>query len=250
MKNKLGLNIVNTIKKTENDIESPFSLCEKNFNKPEIIIFQADNIIFDVKESKIKTLKDTYKYFTGKQLNDSELIYTQNLGGYSNKFDCTYHLIKQYGFNFSVDDIVNKYEQIYWNDAQGLIDNEYLLIDQNTLKELSSDYKLILYTDNNLEQTQYLLHKYSISNLFSAIFCTENNENNIGKAISNAKETFCTSNICVISPNLDDIKATIKENVFGFAISNNKNTSMILENNGAFLVKETIQEIIKFIEEA
>ena len=247
--NKLGLEICNFIRKTESASTTQFFSDEKIFYYPEVLLINADNIIFNTDKSQNESIKLTYKYFTGKTLTDDLLFYTKNLGGYQDSCKLLKYLIEQYGFNFSIDDIETQYNSIYWNDAQGLIENEELLIRPEFLEQLSNRFTLVAISSSDVNQLSYKLHKYTIAKYFSLVDTCKSITNTTNPVIT-AKQNLQSDKICIVGASLDDMRLAIKENILGIAVCYDTTTVLnsMLISNGAHKVCKNFYEIIRFID--
>jgi len=240
---KLGLQIINLQSETEGCSDSQFFIKEKKFYRPDVIVIRADGIIFDVQNSLIDSIKQTYKYFTGKSLADKILLETLNLDFLCNHYQILHYLIEQYGFNFAMHDVESKFNEIYWNDSCGLINNETLIVNTESLVKINRHCKLILLSDTLDVQLQYRLHKFHLTQYFNFISSTNLNSNQ--NAISLLKEKFNTEKIWLVSNSINDMKLSVSENIWCVAINSFDDSSKMLFNNGADELYSDINEMLK-----
>ncbi len=130
------------------------------------IVFDMDGVLIDVSNSYKTAIKQTYKHFVGVQLDENEIIKAKNTGKLNNDWDLTQYLIKNAGFDINKDDIIQKFQSIYWDKGQGVINNETLLICENVLKELSKNYHIALFTGRPKLEANHSLNHFKIDKYF------------------------------------------------------------------------------------
>lgn len=130
------------------------------------IVFDMDGVLIDVSNSYKTAIKQTYRHFVGTELDEDEIIKAKNTGNLNNDWDLTQYLIKNAGFDISLDSIIEKFQSIYWDKGQGVINNETLLISPDVLKELSKKYHIALFTGRPKIEANHSLKYFKIDNYF------------------------------------------------------------------------------------
>ncbi len=133
------------------------------------IVFDMDGVMVDVSNSYKTAIQKTYQKFTTNFVDSSEIQAVKNLGGFNNDWDLTYYLIKEAGVEIEYDDVVEEFQSIYWNNGCGVINDEDLLIHQETLKKLSENYSLAVFTGRPKAEAEYTLNRFNIKSFFSKI---------------------------------------------------------------------------------
>ena len=241
--NKLGLIIADSVE-MQNKQSSALLDPDIQLYTPNTLIIKIDDVLVDTSISTNEAFKQTYKYFTGKHLMDSATTYTRFLGGFDNKFKLVHHLIEEYGFNFAYDDVVRKFQDIYWNDSQGLIDSENLIVSHTFLSELASRYRLIAVSDAPEIEIDFKLHKFNLNKYFSYVL--QINQINVkDNLLSYIKDKFILDDFWFIGTSIDDMKMCINEGIIGIAVcmANDIELRTMLTNNGAYSVIESISSI-------
>lgn len=230
---KLGLNIIDITSKTERYENSQFLLKENPLYKPEILAIKLEDVIFDVNYSYLESIKQSYYYFTGKQISLAQINEAKALGGYCDNCALIKYLVEQYGFNFAYEDIVSKFKEIYWNDGQGHINQEQLLVEKSLLNKLSTDYRLVALTQDTLQEATFKLCLHSVEHYFTKIIASDSVST--GNIIKKTKIEMNSEKILLIGSSIDDMKLAVSENVPAIAICDSKELQLIeiLNNNGA-----------------
>ena len=130
------------------------------------VVFDMDGVLIDVSNSYKTAIKQTYQHFVGVQLDEDEIIKAKNTGNLNNDWDLTQHLIKNAGLDVSLDDIIEKFQSIYWDKGKGVINNETLLISPKVLEELSKEYHIALFTGRPKIEANHSLKHFNIDQYF------------------------------------------------------------------------------------
>jgi len=140
-----------------------------------LIIFDIDGVLIDTRKSYRMAIKGTYEYFTSKEISFEAIQQAKNLGGLNNDWDLTEHLLKQSGYNIPKQEIINKFQELYFgNNGDGFISNEELLITPELLKELSKTYDLAIFTGRPKAEAEFALKSRQLENLFCPIITMDN----------------------------------------------------------------------------
>lgn len=186
------------------------------------LVFDMDGVMVDVSDSYFEAIKHTYKYFTGKELSIDIIHRARMLGGLNNDWDLTHYLIKQYGFNFSYDDIVKVFQKQYWDDGNGSINTEKLLIKPELLDELSKKYNLTVFTGRPKEEALYTLNKFGIAKYFQKIVTMNDVPSDRQKPHTDGlkliKESLITDELIYFGDTVDDAKCACDFGAYGVGV--------------------------------
>lgn len=137
------------------------------------LVFDMDGVLVDAGNSYRATIQKTYEQLTGKSITPQEIQDAKNLGGLNNDWDLTKYLLNKSGFEVSYEKITEIFQQIYWNDGKGLINNENHLFNKELFNELSKDYQLAIFTGRLREEALYALERFNSKELFYPIITTD-----------------------------------------------------------------------------
>lgn len=220
------------------------------------LVFDMDGVMLDVSTSYFAAIKYTYKHFTGKDLSDEQIHETRKLGGLNNDWDLTQFLIKQSGFDFSYDEIVQVFQKQYWDDGRGSINNEELLISPELLKELSLKYNLAVFTGRPRDEALYTLKKFGIEEYFSKIITMDDVPTDRQKPHTNGlqmiKDSLLTKNIIYFGDTVDDAKCAYDFGAYGVGVlppsNKTEEYTALLKERGSKAVIENINELTTILE--
>jgi len=132
-----------------------------------LIVFDMDGVIVDTRNSYRIAIQSTFEFFAGKNLTSEEIQTAKNIGGLNNDWDLTEYLLKQAGFSPKKDDIIEKFQEIYWgNEGTGVIFNEALLISAESVKKLAESFDLAVFTGRPKLEADFVLKRWGLENYF------------------------------------------------------------------------------------
>lgn len=221
------------------------------------LVFDMDGVLVDARNSYRVTIEKTFEKFAGKKISQEEIQAAKNLGGLNNDWDLTMYLLKKEGINVSYDDIVEVFQEIYWNDGKGLINNETPLFDKKVLEELSQNYNLSIFTGRLKAEAMFALEKFGAKDLFYPILTTDDIPHGMGKpnpyGLNLTKEMTLSSSYTYFGDTSDDILAakSAKYTAVGVLPPQDKSKELIqsLKDKGANFVLNTVNDIKEILEQ-
>lgn len=175
------------------------------------LVFDMDGVLINAGNSYRLTIEKTYEKFAGKSITQKEIQDAKNLGGLNNDWDLTKYLLEKDGINVSYQDIVDVFQEIYWNDGKGLINNENALFDKEIFEELSKDFNLSIFTGRLRAEAMFALNKFEASDLFYPIITTDDIPHGMGKpnplGLNITKEITISKEYYYFGDTIDDILA-------------------------------------------
>ena len=225
------------------------ALCAKN-----LLVFDLDGVVFDVSNSYRLAIKETFKYFAKKELQDFEIEEAKARGGLNCDWLATQYLLEKHGFIVEFDNVKTVFQQMFFNHqnegSKGIIDNEKLLISKETFENLSKTCDFAVFTGRPKDEAIYSLEKFGILKYFSKIVTQDDLEQDKQKphpqGLLDIKSNAYYDSIKYFGDTIDDIKAGLSAGVTPYGvIAPNSNTGELLVNAGA---KKVIADISKLEE--
>ena len=180
------------------------------------LVFDMDGVLVDARKSYRVAIEKTYEYFAKKQVTQQEIQDAKNLGGLNNDWDLTQYLLKKSGVEVLYKDIVEVFQKIYWDNGNGVINNEEPLFERNVFEELSKDYNLSIFTGRLRAEAMFALEKFNAVDLFFPILTTDDIPEGMGKpnpfGLNLTKEMTIASNYTYFGDTSDDILAAKSAN--------------------------------------
>lgn len=220
------------------------------------LIFDMDGVLADVSSSYRKTIQETFKHFSNKNIEQEEITKAKNLGGLNNDWDLTLYLLEKEGITIPREELIEVFEKIYFNDGNGLILNEKFLLDINLLKEISKKYNLAIFTGRPKNEALFALKKVNAERYFYPIITMDSLPKDKQKpdklGIDIIKNSLLSTEIYYFGDTKDDMTCANSAEVIAIGVIAPQNkvdeTKKHLEENGAKKVLTTINELLSVTE--
>jgi len=140
----------------------------------EVIIFDVDGVLVDVRQSYQRTVLETVRYFTGKHVGRRELHEWKNRSGFNDDWTLTHAWVQKFGAHFSYEEVKKQFESFYWADGKhGNVAGERWLLPVKRLKRLSRRAKLAIFTGRTRAELGHTLERFGVRRYFSSIVTVE-----------------------------------------------------------------------------
>lgn len=226
-------------------------------NKKTYLVFDMDGVLIDARNSYRAAIEKTYEHFANKKVTQEEIQKAKNLGGLNNDWDLTMFLLKKEGINVEYKDLVEVFQKLYWDDGNGLINNETALFEIETLEKLSKDYNLAIFTGRLRNEAIFALKKFNAEKYFYPILTTDDIPQGKGKpnpfGLNLTKELTISDKYYYFGDTIDDIKAAIGANYTPVGIlppqDKSEELTQSLKATGAKFVLKSVNEIETILEQ-
>lgn len=204
------------------------------------LVFDMDNVLFNVFDSVYVAIRNTYLHFTGKNLSNYDISRVRCLIGSSDPKKILMEIIKRSGFNFPIEEVCEIYENNYWINGSALIDNEELLLDVSFIEKLSRRFNLAICTERARHDTMFLLKKYNLDKFFNKVITSDDVPPSLGlpdtTPLLMIKEAFITDYLLYFCDTQNAAQAALK---FNFATP----IGILTQNSKSDLYSDTLDKI-------
>ncbi len=115
--------------------------------KIDIVIFDVDGVLVDVRDSFHCTILQTVRHFTGKSVPRAEIQDWKNRSGYNDDWKLTTHWIRALGVNVRYAKVKEQFQRFYWGEnSDGNFLKERWLLRRARLRRLAKTVELALFT--------------------------------------------------------------------------------------------------------
>lgn len=143
-------------------------------SQPEIIIFDVDGVLVDVRRSFHKTVLETVRFFTGKRVTRRELQRWKSQSGFNDDWKLSTAWVQALGGKQSYDEVKSKFVELYWGaNGKGNVAYEKWLLPRASLRRLASRAELALFTGRVRQETDYTLDRRRVRQYFRQIVTVE-----------------------------------------------------------------------------
>jgi HAD superfamily phosphatase len=156
---------------------------------PEVIIFDVDGVLVDVRGSFHRTVLETVKFFTGKRVTRAELQKWKNRPGFNDDWKLSTAWVKSLGGKQEYDEVKAKFVGLYWGDdgkgnsgkgnigrgnkGKGNVAREKWLFSAAILRRLAKKSELALFTGRIRMETDYTLDRCKVREYFRHVVTAE-----------------------------------------------------------------------------
>jgi HAD superfamily hydrolase (TIGR01548 family) len=145
---------------------------------PEVIIFDVDGVLVDVRGSFHRTVIETVRFFTGRRVTRAELHHWKSKSGFNDDWKLSTAWIHSLGGNAPYEEVKSKFVQLYWgHNSDGNVLREKWLLPRSALRRLAARSKLALFTGRVRQETDYTLDRLRVREFFWQIVTAEDVQN-------------------------------------------------------------------------
>ena len=148
---------------------------EKLGFQPEVIIFDVDGVLVDVRGSFHSTVLETVRFFTGQKVTRAQLHQWKNRSGFNDDWKLSTAWVRSLGGKQQYDEVKKKFVELYWgvNGKRGNVDYERWLLPRAALQRLAKRAELALFTGRVRTETDYTLEGLGLGGFFKQIVTAE-----------------------------------------------------------------------------
>jgi HAD superfamily hydrolase (TIGR01548 family) len=138
--------------------------------KPEILIFDVDGVLVDVRGSFHKSTLDTVQHYTGKRFRSAEILRWKNQSGYNDDWKLTTDWICSLGVPVEYSDVKQQFQKFYWGtNGRGNVALEKWLITPATLRRLARRAELAVFTGRTQHELSHTFERADAARHFKTI---------------------------------------------------------------------------------
>jgi len=143
-----------------------------------VLVFDMDGVLVDCTESYRETIRQTVKYFTGREIGHERIHALKNAGGWANDWALTHKIIQDLGFSIDFNSVVSQFQAIFLGDGDGgLMFRERWVARPGLLESLSRSYRLAVFTARPREEAKMTLRRFAPHLAFDPLIAEEDVEN-------------------------------------------------------------------------
>lgn len=143
--------------------------------QPEVIIFDVDGVLVDVRGSFHRTTLETVRYFTNKRVTARELQKWKNQSGYNDDWKLSTAWVQSLGGKFEYAEVKRKFVELYWgaNGERGNVEREKWLLPKPQLRRLAARAELAIFTGRVRQELDHTLERSGVREYFGSIVTAE-----------------------------------------------------------------------------
>jgi HAD superfamily hydrolase (TIGR01548 family) len=143
--------------------------------QPELIIFDVDGVLVDVRGSFHRTTLETVRHFTQKRVTRHELQRWKNQSGFNDDWKLSTAWVRSLGGDFEYDEVKRKFVELYWgaNGDRGHVEREKWLLPRASMRRLAARAELAIFTGRVRKELDYTLDRCGVREFFGHIVTAE-----------------------------------------------------------------------------
>lgn len=140
----------------------------------DVIIFDVDGVLVDVRESYQRTVLQTVRHFTGKRTGSGELHEWKNRPGFNDDWKLAHAWVRELGGRFSYAEVKKQFESFYWGEAGGgNVSGERWMVPHKQLERLAKRARLAIFTGRTRAELDHTLDRFGTRRYFRQIITVE-----------------------------------------------------------------------------
>jgi HAD superfamily hydrolase (TIGR01548 family) len=130
--------------------------------KPQILIFDIDGVLIDVRGTYWRSGLETVRHLSGKRVTYAELFAWKSKPGYNDDWRMTADWVTSLGRPTTYDEARAAFEKFYWgtNGKPGNVRNEKFLITPRQVERWAGRYELNLFTGRTRQEYAYTFDRW------------------------------------------------------------------------------------------
>lgn len=138
---------------------------------PQLVIFDVDGVLVDVRGSFHRSILDTVHFFTGRRVMYGEISAWKNRGGYNDDWRLSTDWIASLGGKASYATVKRQFMKFYWGEGRspGNVQREKWLVSRGRLARWSRRAPLALFTGRTRTELDYTLDRMKMRQYFTKI---------------------------------------------------------------------------------
>lgn len=133
----------------------------------DVLVFDMDGVLVDVRESYREAIIRTVQHFTGKRVSKETIQDYKNQGGYNNDWVLSQKISQDLGADVPYATVVDQFNEFFLN--QGLIHRERWLPKDGLIERLACRCELAIFTGRNQVEVDITLKREGYSKHFLVI---------------------------------------------------------------------------------
>jgi HAD superfamily hydrolase (TIGR01548 family) len=138
---------------------------------PEILIFDVDGVLVDVRESFWRSALETMRFLTGKRVTWAEFFKWKNKPGNNDDWSMVSNWATALGRPTSYEEARDAFEQFYWDrdGRPGNVRREKMLVTPKQVERWAKRFELDLFTGRTRQEFAYTFERWPASRHFRMV---------------------------------------------------------------------------------
>ena len=138
---------------------------------PQLVVFDVDGVLVDVRGSFHRSIIDTVRYFTGRRVTYAEIQQWKRRSGYNDDWRLTTDWVTRLGKPVEYAAVKRRFQKIYWGESgnRGNVWRERWLVPRRRLEKWARRAELALFTGRTRRELRHTLDHFGVADLFRRV---------------------------------------------------------------------------------
>ena len=143
----------------------------KKGSSTEILIFDVDGVLVDVRGTYWRSALDTVRHITGKRVTYSELHRWKSKPGFNDDWSMVSAWVSSLGHPTSYEEARAAFERFYWGSdvKPGNVRNEKLMVTPRQIEKWAQSFELNLFTGRTRQEFSFTFERWPATKYFRTI---------------------------------------------------------------------------------
>jgi HAD superfamily hydrolase (TIGR01548 family) len=143
--------------------------------QPQILIFDVDGVLVDVRGTYWRSALETVRYLTGKRVTYAELHQWKSKPGYNDDWAMVAAWVSTLGKPINYDEARAVFEKFYWGSdgKPGNVRNEKILVTPKQIEKWAGGFELNLFTGRTRQEFSFTFERWPATKYFRTIITME-----------------------------------------------------------------------------
>ena len=139
--------------------------------QPQILIFDVDGVLVDVRGTYWRSALDTVWHLTGKRVTYAELHHWKSKPGFNDDWNMVSAWVTSLGHPATYEEALAAFEKFYWGSGSrpGNVRNERLIITSGQIEKWAKRFELNLFTGRTRQEFSFTFEKWPGTRFFRSI---------------------------------------------------------------------------------
>jgi HAD superfamily hydrolase (TIGR01548 family) len=139
--------------------------------RPQILIFDVDGVLVDVRGTYWRSALETVRYLTGKRVTYAELHQWKSKPGFNDDWNMVSAWVRSLGHPATYEEARAAFEKFYWGSdgKPGNVRNEKLIVTPAQIEKWARSFELNLFTGRTRQEFSFTFEKWPATKHFRTI---------------------------------------------------------------------------------
>lgn len=139
--------------------------------QPQILIFDVDGVLVDVRGTYWRSALETVRHLTGKRVTYAELHQWKSKPGFNDDWNMVSAWVSSLGYPTTYEEARKAFERFYWGSdgKPGNVRNEKLVVTPKQIQQWAQRFELNLFTGRTRQEFDFTFKRWPATNCFSNV---------------------------------------------------------------------------------